>query len=375
MGRTQGSRNSAGHSAGGRRSGSGRKKRTNPTQSQPIPEEPSANVSAPAPAANTTNFGVESSRRTRRPQSNTRQQTFFDNIPFGPSGDMAISIHDSGNEEAPIVGITKETIKLVHAKACQDIRSGNLHYDWVMPNNPFLSLQSQHRLSPSDMYKPKIFVWCPDIQYRISIPCPNDGCGRAMVQHEFSPNGRRVVALDHCYYIMSNRMKCDNCQTTFLAHDTRIIAKLPLYVQSKFPAWLTARSGIDMELVAMTRTLFSEGFGPAPLANMLKENHTRKYHLLKREYLSFVKYKRQSGSVIYDGVVEEFGAFDDKKGYNGYVPSAPYLTELFLAYMSHIRIFLDKAVMKRDATILKVDHSFKVRKKLRRRYSILSRFD
>lgn len=56
----------------------------------------------------------------------------------------------------------------------------------------------------------------------------------------------------------------------------------------------------------------------------------------------------------------EFSKFEDKMNYNGYVPSANYISYVYSSLIAKIRPFMDQLMSFIDGTVLKGDHSFKI---------------
>lgn len=230
---------------------------------------------------------------------------------------------------------------------------------WIRAPSPTFS----GTLSPESWYARDIFVWLPDKMHGIKLPCVSCKQSKNVEAKEWPrPIGRRVITEDSCYYLISRRMECKACKITFLGHDRRVIQLLPKYIQQDFPAWLSPRSGIDLKLLAMLRTCFSESMGPEPFARFLRENHTRRYHDSWLQYLNIFRDRNSRGGVQswLQGSLKDFSRFEDKHGYNGFFPSSRYLRDVFVQYSSYIRPFLDRQIMKRDAEQLAADHSFKV---------------
>jgi hypothetical protein len=57
---------------------------------------------------------------------------------------------------------------------------------------------------------------------------------------------------------------------------------------------------------------------------------------------------------------KEFSLFDDIKQYNGYIPSANFISYVYSSYISKLRKFMDQHTASLDGVVLKGDHSFKI---------------
>jgi hypothetical protein len=230
---------------------------------------------------------------------------------------------------------------------------------WIRPTNPVL--QKDHL--PDGYYYPDVFVWIPDLVGEVKLICPTCSKSDRVVAHGYpsSVPARRVVSLNQCYYILSRRYICQSCNRTFLGHNQKVLQALPTFVSAMFPAYLTARSGLDKKVVTMLRALFNKSVGPEPFSNLLKELHTLRHHQLMYNYYSVVNHRRALGSVEFNATNHlRFSTFDDQSGYAGFTPSAGYLRDVYLQQMREIRTFQDLEVMMRSSKILKGDDSHKV---------------
>ena len=146
------------------------------------------------------------------------------------------------------------------------------------------------KVTPDIFYAPRVFIWLPFELFHVHPKCVK--CqGTEITYHGWSnPIARRVIDLDRDYYILTKRIRCENrtCRKTFMPTSPEAIANLPPHLQGSFPAWLTARSGIDLKLVALMRPLFNASLGPDLLASIINEFHARRYHDLCRQYLNFI---------------------------------------------------------------------------------------
>ena len=98
-----------------------------------------------------------------------------------------------------------------------------------------------------------------------------------------------------------------------------------------FPAYLTSRSGIDLEVVDLLRSSVSESFGISSFQKMLKGNHMKRYDEIKLQYFSSKSLAIKSG---FNRTIAEFPKFADTRGYGGFYPSAKYLTEVYIKYIA-----------------------------------------
>lgn len=158
-----------------------------------------------------------------------------------------------------------------------------------------------------------------------------------------------------CFY------KCNKCSCRIIGTDTELIRQLPIIAQTEFPAFLTKRSGISRDLADLMRPLVQSSTGPLRLSNILQELHLKRYDTLQFQYLANYKYRVDNSSSLISLPVPapEFSKFNDKDGYNGYYPSANYLSFVYTSLIATLRPHLDNQIMKVDGVILKGDHTFK----------------
>ena len=245
-------------------------------------------------------------------------------------------------------------------------------------------------------YYRDIKVWLPDEQWgpEAMPPCVVCGSAKEVGVHAFADNhfGRRISSVCGHYFVMTRRYKCHCCerkakaaklaaeaaglrvevdeetdasrpQFTFRGYDARSRAQLPHGYNDDFPAFLTHRAGVDMEIVDLMRPLYDKGLRPEALSATLLELQTKAYtkayerreHRLKRDR------RAQPGLAA-----EMFSEFGDKSKYAGLVPSGRYLSTVYEQYEDSISDHLDKEVKKRGARRLHWDASYKEAKHLGR---------
>lgn len=169
---------------------------------------------------------------------------------------------------------------------------------------------------------------------------------------------------------MTLRYRCLNKSKnhSFNGYHPDLVRQLPLKVQAEFPAVLTHRSGISKMLAKIMRPLFQHGIGPHRLSKVLRVLHTERYDELQLQY-----YANASDEVYKPSIrtsvlglhkdpskFEEFSNFEDKKKYNGYVPSANYISYVYSSLIAEVRPMMDQLMSFLDGVVLKGDHSFKI---------------
>lgn len=156
---------------------------------------------------------------------------------------------------------------------------------------------------------------------------------------------------------MSMRYRCTSCYTTLNGDDKRILTNLSQNLQAQFPAYLTHRSGVSKDLCDQLRWSVQNSGGPKRFAALLRELHMLMHNRLEKLYLHAVETKKRLtdhfGSVTYP----PFSAFHNKLGYDGHVPTATYLRQVYTSLLDNMRPLL-------DGKVLKGDHSFKIIKHL-----------
>ena len=126
-----------------------------------------------------------------------------------------------------------------------------------------------------------LWVWLPDLQYKIIPPCPgcNSNCHVGVHGYSKKTLARRVIGLKTYYYIMSRRYICHSCKKskinkyTFCAYNEKSIKKLPRQYGLYFPAMLTHKLAIDKDVLDLMRPSFDAGMRPRRFRSMINEMH------------------------------------------------------------------------------------------------------
>ncbi|KAG6848519.1 hypothetical protein H0H93_016335 [Arthromyces matolae] len=173
---------------------------------------------------------------------------------------------------------------------------------------------------------------------------------------------RRVVDLEECIFIVGYRYVCPNteCRKTFLSWSPALISALPRSLAVHFTHHLTHRSGLSDRVVSLMRSCFQRGVGPGPFAEMIQTQHIRHYEQLHLQYLETILIRSQSSSGHLLAKFPPFGLFDDVDGYAGFVPSPAYFRQFYVNYIASHASELDQHMAMLSATLIQVDHSFKV---------------
>ncbi|GAA5803691.1 hypothetical protein HPULCUR_009174 [Helicostylum pulchrum] len=179
-----------------------------------------------------------------------------------------------------------------------------------------------------------------------------------------------VMPLD-CFYLMSMNYRCTRavCRTTFSGCDQDIVKQLNPGHQRAFPAILTHKSGISKDLCNVMRPLFQHGVGPHRLSKVIRILHTQRFDELQFVYYNGINdFKPNVASQLLNGAesqtFDQFSNFSDRMKYNGYTPSSNYLSYVYSSLVAEYRIFIDQHTSQLDGIILKLDHSFKIIKRM-----------
>ncbi|KAG6875210.1 hypothetical protein C0992_004756, partial [Termitomyces sp. T32_za158] len=240
------------------------------------------------------------------------------------------------------------------------------HTFWFPKPSPFFVLRDIDTLTPQKLYNVRFFLWDPECLAPQGICCPNTGCTTQLHHHGHINRPRRVVDLSSTYYIIGYRYRCPKCKTTFRSWDPRIISSLPPQLAAEFPAKLTYRSGISLDVLWFMRTCFQHGMGAKQFLNALLVQHLQNYDLLQLSYLQTLA--PGAGSLFSTGPFarkfKSFLPFDDKSpdGLQGFVPSASWLRDVYDSLIEEHRDDLNQHMGMLTGRICAIDHSFKLAK-------------
>ncbi|KAK2464000.1 hypothetical protein APHAL10511_003944 [Amanita phalloides] len=243
----------------------------------------------------------------------------------------------------------------------------------MVPKNPMFAAARTNHLSPRLFYEPHYFLWLPHLFNR--IPCPackatqrkNDNGSPVMLRLLGWPQApRRVVDIDLTLYIVGYWYYCGqgDCRKTYQSWSSAIMDVLPPVVAAQFPFCLTYRCGVTDRLIALLCSSFQYGHGPRPFAEMIRSFHIRRYEQLMLQYYELVRMRKDS---TLSGLLPKhlrFGAWDDRAGYAGYVPSGHYFGALYNLVIENHAKQIDQCMAMLSCCIMMIDHSFKVPKHL-----------
>ncbi|GBE79022.1 hypothetical protein SCP_0202190 [Sparassis crispa] len=243
----------------------------------------------------------------------------------------------------------------------------------LCPKQPVFAAEASFQLSPAIFYSPQFFVWLLHLFHR--IPCPACKVAGRLQKNSslvflrrltWSNSPRRVVDLKYNIFIIGYRYYCGHpdCHKTYQSWSPDILNVLPAPLAQQFTFHLTYQNGLSDQVVALLRLCFQRGLGPVPFAETLRTMHVRHFDRLHLQYLEMVKLCMLAVKTGLLALHEEFGAWDDPKGYAGYVPSAKYLHSFYDMHIESHAPEMDQYTAMLPACVLSIDHSHKVPKHL-----------
>ncbi|KAJ3717330.1 hypothetical protein C8R42DRAFT_587212 [Lentinula raphanica] len=145
------------------------------------------------------------------------------------------------------------------------------------PARFFILTRNQRVPTPAQLYDYCFFLWDPECLLPAGIPCPN--CHTKLHRHGNCKRPRRYVDFEKTVWVIGYRYKCPTClnpkskkhTVTFQSWNERILAMLPKWLSSEFPAHLSHRSGLSRGVFMFMRTCFQHGFGAKQFANALRQ--------------------------------------------------------------------------------------------------------
>ena len=237
-------------------------------------------------------------------------------------------------------------------------------------------------------YYRHVRIWFPDAEGGKAMCMPACiSCKRTthVRVHSYPTHhpGRRVVTLDSHIFIMSRQYCCVECkkeherrksiaelggqpfervQYTFMGYHEEVLRRLPDDLKYKFPAFLTHRTGLHMNIVRSLRPLLDKGLRPEGVSEWLLELHSLKF----ADDYSVHEVSLERDRTLRPNLQKPmFSKFDDQTQYDGRVPSGSYITSVHKTECERIRPGLDREVKKVSvADQISIDASSKAPKKL-----------
>jgi hypothetical protein len=207
-------------------------------------------------------------------------------------------IPDELEEGSPVKLYLEEVLQKVKSQTDDDTEQPNCYKDgtfWIRPPNPIFKNLGR----PMEYSLPDVFVWLPyfllaEKKLKCTLCKKTDH-----VQAKDWCFPRRVIGLEKPYYILTKSFRCDQCEgmssvnkylVTFKATSAQSIALLPYYLVSEFPAFMSHKSGLDLNLLQLLRgCCFANGLGSDPFRNIVGEFQDQRYHVFLTKYLERYK--------------------------------------------------------------------------------------
>jgi hypothetical protein len=235
------------------------------------------------------------------------------------------------------------------------------------------------------LYYRDIRVWIPEIEGgQLCMPtCTTCKSNLNVRIHSYTTDhpARRIVALSTHYYLMSREYMCkscqvvhkerkekangqpfDKCQYTFMGYHDECLKNLPDEMLYKFPAVLTHRAGVDIDVARLIRPLLDKGTRPDGISKMLLELHALRYtddYLISELLLS-----RKLALGVPSKEPPMFSTFADKSKYNERVPTGRYISQVYKKQHDGNRSHMDREMKKVTTDRFHIDGSHKAPKKL-----------
>lgn len=243
-------------------------------------------------------------------------------------------------------------------------------YLWVEKPDPSIALvkklsSGMHAVTPVDFYRPDVFLYFPQLVFpSVEMRCPVSSCmSTEQIRHGLS-KPRRVICIDRCFFVITQRMKCKTCSKTYMATHPNVIASLPVECRTAdlVPFVLTRKSGLSKRLLAEMETQIGTGVGGGfeSFRKSLVERHNSRIDELHLAYCSAVdtwksKLKSKLNHAPWNGAEAE-----------SFVGTGRYLTRVFIDFLSANKHHMLLEMMQRGADRLCLDHSHKFLKMLKR---------
>jgi len=239
-------------------------------------------------------------------------------------------------------------------------------------DSPYLVSRAVFELGPGVFHQPRFFVWLPHCLLGDRIPCPDcKASGRRTPKGQciflqklgWAERPRRVVDIDKCIYIIGYRYRCGHsaCGRTYRSWSPAILNVLPRSLSNQFSFRLTYRSGLTNTLTGLLREAFRCGVGPQSFKSMIESLHYRRYDDLHLQYLEMLSDRKLGSMSSLLPKVTPFGAFGDRNGYAGFVPSAQYFRLFYDTLIEGCSREMVQRIAMLPARRLAVDDSYKVK--------------
>ncbi|KAG2216108.1 hypothetical protein INT45_001912 [Circinella minor] len=182
-------------------------------------------------------------------------------------------------------------------------------------------------LNPNGLYYPRIFLWLPHLLLeKLGKTLKYPMCNYDLKSKGYTDKPRRVVDI--------------------------------------------TERGVSKTVGDLLRPCMQNSVGPKRFQKILRELHKLKHARSEFQYLNAAMFRIESPTIDQyfisnsNNVLCSFSDFDDKNGYDGFIPSPQYFHSFYTSYTEEIRHLLDKQMLALDAKYLKGDYSFKIIKRI-----------
>ncbi|KAK4700875.1 hypothetical protein P7C70_g5366, partial [Phenoliferia sp. Uapishka_3] len=146
---------------------------------------------------------------------------------------------------------------------------------WLVPPDPTFALAS-HSFIRKNSLLPRVFLWLPRFLVNF-LACPR--CGRALDKNGLIPP-RRITDVEDNFYIVTWQYYCrhDGCKKTYRGWSPSLLDSLPGTIRLAFPAVLSRKRGLSLNVMTQLRVCNQHKMGPAGVRSLLVEAHTLKFN-------------------------------------------------------------------------------------------------
>ncbi len=142
---------------------------------------------------------------------------------------------------------------------------------WILPQEPVFLL-SHHQFDPVVLYCPRVFLWLPHFFVQV-LYCPK--CKSKELEKNGPLRPSHIVDLEDNFYIVSWAYYCQSgCRSYLAGWNKTIIDSLPPYLHLAFPALLSQKGGLSLNVITQLRVSNQHEMGPHGVRSLLWEMHT-----------------------------------------------------------------------------------------------------
>ncbi|XP_048885476.1 uncharacterized protein LOC125751053 [Brienomyrus brachyistius] len=229
--------------------------------------------------------------------------------------------------------------------------------------------------NPDLFFRSRVFVWRPVGVWRCSLKCPRGeacvGAGQNVHLYKsgFHHRVRQICDVSNWYTMLTEVLCCGPCTKAarrgdggtigrWLAWDPAILSQLSEAHRALFPAILTAKRGVDRNVVRLLRDQ-TEGNTVVKVWRQIEENHAEEYLRCMDLYTTLLMPLVEPGGIV-SASKQTFKAPPPQRE----IPSARLLRHAFLLAEADNLRFYRSQILSTFGTVLKMDSTKKVVKKL-----------